>query len=166
MLSLYRNARLWLILLVIGTTISCDRVTKEIASSSLKNVPTKSYFYDTFRLQYVENEGAFLGFGGSLDRGSRFWIFTVGSACLLLLVAFWLWRKESHRVGDTLGLSLIVAGGASNLFDRVFLEGRVVDFMNVGVGSIRTGIFNVADVAIMAGVAVLLLGLPKASRRP
>jgi signal peptidase II len=141
-------------------------MTKEIASTTLKNVPTKSYFYDTFRLQYVENEGAFLGLGKSLDRGSRFWVFTVGSASLILLVSFWLWRQQSHRVGDTLGLSLIVAGGASNLLDRVFFEGRVVDFLNVGVGPIRTGIFNVADVAIMAGVAALLLGFTRASRQP
>jgi signal peptidase II len=165
MASLHRNARLWLIVLVIGATISCDRMTKEIASNTLKNAAMKSFFHDTFRLQYVENEGAFLGLGGSLDRRSRFWVFTVGNASLLILVSFWLWRKESHRVGDTLGLSLIVAGGAGNLLDRLFLEGRVVDFINVGVGSIRTGIFNVADVAIMAGVAVLVLGFPRTARK-
>jgi signal peptidase II len=34
--------------------------------------------------------------------------------------------------------------------------GSVVDFMNVGVGSFRTGIFNVADVAILAGIGLLL----------
>jgi signal peptidase II len=54
------------------------------------------------------------------------------------------------------GLALIFAGGASNLLDRV-AHGSVIDFMNVGVGPLRTGIFNVADVAIMAGVALLLL---------
>ena len=51
-----------------------------------------------------------------------------------------------------LGLTLFVAGGASNWLDRV-VRGSVIDFINVGVGSLRTGIFNVADVAIMLGVA-------------
>jgi signal peptidase II len=37
------------------------------------------------------------------------------------------------------------------------LRGSVVDFLNVGIGSLRTGIFNVADMAIMLGVALLLL---------
>jgi signal peptidase II len=38
------------------------------------------------------------------------------------------------------------------------MRGSVVEFINVGVGPLRTGIFNVADVAVMLGAAVLLLG--------
>ena len=53
------------------------------------------------------------------------------------------------------GLVLFLAGGASNLIDRVAF-GSVIDFLNIGLGPFRTGIFNVADVAIMAGVAILL----------
>ena len=56
-----------------------------------------------------------------------------------------------------LGLWLLFAGGFSNLVDRV-VHGRVVDFLNVGIGPVRTGIFNVADMAIMLGVALLLGG--------
>jgi signal peptidase II len=44
----------------------------------------------------------------------------------------------------------------SNLADRV-ARGSVIDFMNVGVGSVRTGIFNVADAAIMLGVALVVV---------
>ena len=54
--------------------------------------------------------------------------------------------------------SLIFAGGASNLADRLLYDGYVVDFINIGIGSFRTGIFNIADVAITAGVVILLLG--------
>jgi signal peptidase II len=54
------------------------------------------------------------------------------------------------------GVGLFAAGGASNWVDRV-ARGSVVDFLNVGLGPLRTGIFNVADVAIMAGVAILVL---------
>jgi signal peptidase II len=49
---------------------------------------------------------------------------------------------------------LIVGGGVSNLIDRLRYGGYVVDFLNVGIGSLRTGIFNVADMAIMAGVII------------
>jgi signal peptidase II len=55
-----------------------------------------------------------------------------------------------------LGLALFVAGGASNLVDRL-TSGAVVDFLNVGVGRLRTGIFNVADVAIMLGAGIIAL---------
>ena len=53
------------------------------------------------------------------------------------------------------GLALVFAGGASNLADRI-ARGSVIDFMNVGLGSLRTGIFNVADVALLGGVGFLL----------
>ncbi|HEX8522706.1 MAG TPA: signal peptidase II, partial [Tepidisphaeraceae bacterium] len=54
------------------------------------------------------------------------------------------------------GLTLVAAGGVSNLADRI-AHGSVIDFLNVGIGSLRTGIFNLADMAIMAGMAMLLL---------
>jgi signal peptidase II len=53
---------------------------------------------------------------------------------------------------------LVAAGGAGNLVDRIVRDGRVIDFMNLGLGPVRTGIFNMADVQIMAGLALLLLG--------
>jgi signal peptidase II len=47
-------------------------------------------------------------------------------------------------------------GGASNLIDRVFREGHVVDYMVLNLGSVHTGVFNIADVAIMVGAGMLL----------
>jgi lipoprotein signal peptidase len=47
-----------------------------------------------------------------------------------------------------------MAGALSNLIDRIAV-GSVIDFLNVGVGLLRTGIFNLADVAIMAGAGCL-----------
>jgi signal peptidase II len=49
-----------------------------------------------------------------------------------------------------------VGSGVSNLLDRI-IHGAVVDFMNVGIGPLRTGIFNVADMAIVLGVGIVLL---------
>jgi len=48
-------------------------------------------------------------------------------------------------------------GGASNLIDRAS-RGHVVDFLNLGVGSLRTGIFNVADVAVLLGAVLIVVG--------
>lgn len=58
-------------------------------------------------------------------------------------------------------MALFVAGGSSNLLDRL-TRGSVIDFMNVGLGPLRTGIFNVADMAIMLGAGLVML----ASYRP
>lgn len=53
--------------------------------------------------------------------------------------------------------SLVLSGGIGNLLDRLLHDGGVIDFMNVGIGSLRTGIFNVADVCITIGVSLLVL---------
>jgi signal peptidase II len=55
------------------------------------------------------------------------------------------------RITFTLGL-LILAGGFGNLYDRALNDGRVVDFMHFQLGPLETGVFNVADVAIMIGM--------------
>ena len=51
---------------------------------------------------------------------------------------------------------MVLGGGFSNLLDRMLKSGAVADFMNIGIGNVRTGIFNLADVAIMVGAGVLL----------
>ena len=63
-------------------------------------------------------------------------------------------------------VSLFVAGGIGNLIDRLANDGRVIDFMQVGVGWLRTGVFNVADMAITLGAACLLASsLPQRRRK-
>jgi signal peptidase II len=54
------------------------------------------------------------------------------------------------------GITLFIAGGSSNLLDRL-TRGSVIDFMNVGFGPLRTGVFNVADMAIMLGAGLVIL---------
>jgi len=63
-----------------------------------------------------------------------------------------------------LAVTLVVGGGFGNVIDRIVNNGGVVDFLNVSIGSLRTGIFNVADMAIMLGAEVLLLSMTTARR--
>jgi signal peptidase II len=147
--------RRWcLIVLLVAGTVGCDRLTKYIAAQKLAGLPTQSYFADTLRLGYAENTGGFLSLGADLPAPVRTIIFTSATGVLLVLLIAAVWRNGWDR-WRTVALSLFIAGGASNWIDR-FTSGKVVDFLNVGVGSLRTGVFNVADVAIMAGVVLLL----------
>ena len=150
--------RLALLLLVVASTIGCDRLTKRLATAELRGSPARSYLGDTVRLTYAENEGAFLGLGSSLPPALRFWLLSAGSGAALAAL-LWLPRRTRLGLAGLAGLGLVLAGGASNLWDRA-LGGAVVDFLNVGVGPLRTGIFNVADMAITAGVALVLLAGP------
>jgi signal peptidase II len=146
-----------LLFAVVLSTIGCDRVTKDLAESHLKGTAPRTYLMETVRLQYVENRGAFLSLGADWSAGARFWILTVGSALLLtgVLVSS-LRRPPSDRIVQ-LGLALLVGGGLGNLADRALRSGSVVDFVVVGAGPLRTGVFNVADLALTTSVILLVL---------
>jgi signal peptidase II len=133
-------------------TFGCDRVTKHVATAALKGVPPRSYLGDTVRLHYAENPGGFLSLGAELPRFVRILVFDVGTAAILVATIVVV-RRQKLPLQVLLAVTLIGAGGASNLVDRA-VRGSVVDFLNVGIGGLRTGIFNVADLAITLGVAL------------
>jgi signal peptidase II len=143
-----------ILLIAIVATISCDRITKHVASNTLAGAASRSFLADTVRFEYAENAGAFLSLGADWPSWMRTTVFGVGNAlllCALVVTAIRLrWRRPA-----LLGVSLFATGGASNLLDRI-LYGNVIDFMNVGVGPWRTGIFNFADMAIMIGAAIVV----------
>jgi signal peptidase II len=159
-----RPARFALLALVTLSTVGCDRVTKHAAVALLADKPARSFLADSIRLQYAENTGGFLSFGAALPTGVRTTLFTVavGLALLALLVALFRSRWPLWR---GIAFALLFAGGISNWIDRV-LRGSVVDFLNVGIGWLRTGIFNVADMAIMLGLALFVLSEWSARGRP
>ena len=143
------------LLLAISGTIACDRVTKHVAATTLADAPTRSFLGDMFRLEYVENTGAFLGLGADWPLPVRTALFGVGTGLLLLGLLVAAFRGHWSRRA-ALGVALFLAGGASNMVDRISY-GAVIDFMNVGIGPVRTGIFNVADMAIMLGAVILVI---------
>ncbi|MFP2932254.1 signal peptidase II [Pyxidicoccus sp. 3LG] len=149
--------RLTLVTLVLAGTVGCDQATKQLAISGLRGEPGQSFLGGLLRLTYAENPGAFLSMFGGLSRTAQFWLLTAGVGVLLFGLLAYL--VASGRLGrlHSVALALCVGGGLSNWLDRVFNDGRVVDFMIVGVGPVRTGVFNVADIAIMLGVGLFLL---------
>lgn len=152
-----RAKRLILIVLVLLPCVGCDQATKSMARSYLSDVGTRSFLGDTVRFHLTHNEGAFLSLGATLPEWLRQWILVGGVACLLLALLVYALLFAPPNPWALLGTATLFAGGSSNLLDRVVFEGHVVDFVNVGIGSVRTGTFNVADVAILVG-AVMLLG--------
>jgi len=158
-----------LVLIVLGLCVSCDQVTKHVAKQNLSPIPRVHLWDGIVQLEYTENPGAFLSLGARLPKAVRFWTLVVFTGVMLLgMLVFVLRTREIGRLG-VVAISLVIGGGTSNLLDRIRYDGAVVDFMNVGIGWLRTGIFNVADVAIMAGVGLLLIWsfhLDKSSTEP
>ena len=137
--------------------VGCDQVSKSAARAFLEAGAIQSLFADSLRLQLVENPGSFLSLGASLPEPVRFALLTAAVAVLLMgLVCVALFSRRLGPQGF-IALALVAGGGIGNLIDRVIHDGRVTDFLNIGIGSVRTGIFNLADMAILAGAFLLFL---------
>lgn len=157
--------RTLLIAPVLFSCIGCDQVTKNIARHGLANSGPVTFLHDIFRLQYAENPGAFLSLGAGSSENIRFWIFTLIVGVFLAGLLVYLLVSPSNSKVQLISLSLVLGGGVGNLIDRIFNEGRVIDFMNIGIGSLRTGVFNVADIAISFGAIWLCAISLKASKK-
>lgn len=149
--------RFFVVTVTLCCCVGCDQVSKSAARTLLASGVTESLFADSLRLQLVQNRGAFLSLGDSLPEQLRFILFTAAVAVLLIgLVCASLFVRRL-RPARVIPLALVAGGGISNLIDRLLFDGRVTDFLNVGVGSFRTGIFNLADMAILFGAVLLIL---------
>ena len=118
---------------------------------------TESLFADSLRLQLMENPGSFLSLGASLPQQLRFTLFIAAVAVLVIGLVCGALFARRLSTARFVALALVAGGGISNLIDRLLNDGRVTDFLNVGIGSLRTGIFNPADMAILAGALLLIL---------
>jgi signal peptidase II len=150
--------RLLLIVAILVACVGCDQATKSAAKTYLSETAAVSFLGGSVRLQIAKNYGAFLSLGSSIPRTGRTALLSAGVAAVLFtLFVYSLFAKPgNHTVVPA--LAMIIGGGVSNLIDRLSYDGYVLDFLNVGVGPLRTGIFNLADVFILFGVLFLAFG--------
>lgn len=150
--------RIGLFCILSMSLISWDKVSKELARTRLKDQPMRSYLGDSFRLAYVENTGAAMSLGDDLNPTVSFWLLGVLPLTILAgLFGYVVTHVQELPVRRMVAFSLIFAGGMGNILDRMVFDRHVTDFMNIGLWNIRTGVFNFADVWIVAGVICLLI---------
>ncbi len=143
-------------LLFVCAAVGCDQGTKQAARTWLSGRPSVTLVERVLVLRYAENEGAFLSLGAGFSRPVRAVTFIAFPLVVLACMIAYLLRRKAVGWGTLVGFSLIVGGGAGNLIDRLFRDGRVTDFILVGIGGLHTGIFNFADLTVLAGCVVLL----------
>ena len=153
--------------------IVIDQLTKALFKQILSPGEVVSLFAGSLLVLPTYNHGAFLSLGAEMSDATRNAIFVYGVLAILVGLLGWLLRSSKLGRVDVIAIACVLGGGLSNLVDRCVYDGRVFDFLNMGIGRLRTGIFNVADVGIMLGVALLLLSnmkrkptLPGAPRQP
>lgn len=135
--------------------VGCDQATKILAKSHLASRLPMDYLNGAVRIQYAENTGAFLSLGANLPEEARFILFVLLVGPILITGLAFAFRSDRMVPAQKMGLILAVGGGMGNLIDRI-AHGAVVDFVSLGIGPLRTGIFNLADVAITAGLVLFL----------
>lgn len=159
------SKRIVLTVIVLISCVGCDQASKSVAQSFLSETEVWSFWGDTVRLQLAHNHGAFLGLGSSLPATLRDCVFSFGIAGMLIALLGYILFSKSASSSSTLAFTLLLAGGLGNLIDRLMYGGYVVDFINIGIGPIRTGVFNVADVVVVAGVLLLITVMPRTNKR-
>ena len=158
-----------LLLALFGGALGLDQVSKAVATQLLADGRVISLFFDCFQLQLVHNSSGFLSVFAPIPGQIRFTLLTWGVGALLLAGGAYLVFARTLPRPKKICLVLILAGGAGNLVDRLInADGGVIDFINVGIGWLRTGIFNFADMYILFGscwLGALLAVTEEADRR-
>ena len=142
-----------------GLVVSLDQLTKNIVANSFKLGASKEIFATWFSITRIHNPGAAFGLLASLPPPFREpFFFLVPTLTLLFILALFFRLKEEQTL-TIYALSLIVGGAFGNLADRIRL-GFVIDFFDLHFKhKWHFPAFNIADMAITLGVALLLVGM-------
>ncbi len=143
--------------IIVTIIVILDQVTKVLARQSLAQKPATGYLGNTFWLIFTQNSGAFLGMGAALSATVRFLIFVVFVVAVLVALFYFIYHSQQVDRLLLVALSVVAGGGIGNLIDRVLFHGEVTDFMLIKVWILQTGVFNLADLAIMVGIALILI---------
>lgn len=138
------------VLIATFAIIILDQLTKFWVKAAFALHESISVVGDLFRLTYIENPG--MAFGIKIAGP---WFFTIFSAIASIVIFIYLYRMRHERLLPRFSLALILGGAIGNLIDR-FFYGRVVDFIDLGLGDTRWPVFNVADSAVTIGMVLLI----------
>lgn len=161
-MKLTRSLRILLIFGLILMNIGCDQVSKSVARKHIDATERISVIGEYVVLLKTENKGAFLGFLSTMEHPVLRTIFLIllPIAVLLFILRIIILNTDLDNY-MIVGLCCIIGGGFGNLYDRILYQ-SVTDFMYIDLGGIfKTGIFNMADVSVMLGTALLLISFIK-----
>lgn len=161
---LLRHRVLVLLATLLGAIV-VDLATKEMAVAALQRYRPVAVVGEWIRLTLGYNEGVAFGLFATDGPGVL-----ILSGLAMVVLAMWTVHVLRDAAGprwSALALGLILGGGTANFIDRL-ADGRVTDFLDVSLGLHRWPTFNLADVYIVTGVGLILLGsycqYPKANR--
>ncbi|MGJ8591932.1 MAG: signal peptidase II [Aquaticitalea sp.] len=145
------------IIILIVANIAIDQISKAIVRVEVAKSEIIQIVGDTFILTNVENKGAFLGMGSDLSDTSRLLFLLILPILVLGYVIYYIVKNKELDRMSLIAFCCIIGGGIANVYDRV-VYGSVTDFFHIDFGGwLKTGIFNVADMSVSAGMIMLLI---------
>ena len=154
-----RVVKIVLFLLAFGVA-GCDQGTKRWAEGELAGKPAKSVIANRVELEYAQNRGIAFNLERVIPPAARKPLVLVTGLALHSVLGIAAWRRRDELSLRTAGTALVIGGAVGNLVDRL-ARGYVVDFVHVH----GWPIFNVADVAVVAGAGMLILATSRSRPR-
>ena len=146
--------------IIIVLCLALDQLTKFIVDSSMALGETIAIIPGVLDLCYVRNQGAAF----SILMGKQLFLICLTGMLMVFLAAYVIKNGSSVFPAEKYAIALIIGGGLGNLISRM-LKGYVTDFFNIYI----LPVFNVADIFICAGCALLVLSVlylePKALKK-
>lgn len=134
--------------------IILDLVSKSFIVGNLQfgeSVPLFPYL----NLFYVQNYGAAFSF--LADKGGwQRWLLALNALVVIIALIVLIYRGSVKQKLKNIAFTVIIGGALGNLFDRIYY-GFVIDFIDFHVGKWHFATFNLADIFICVGVALLVL---------
>lgn len=144
-----RDKLLYLITLIV--LIGGDQFTKHLITSSMQLGQSQVIINDFFYFTYAHNTGVAWGM-----LAGHLWLFIIVALVSAVLMIIFFRKTTKREVLTRFGLVLTFAGMVGNLIDRVVF-GYVRDFIDVIIVNYNFPIFNIADMAVVIGVALIII---------
>jgi signal peptidase II len=142
-------------IIIAGLVVLLDRMSKWLVAQKITLHDSIDVVPGFFRLTHVQNQGAAFGLFSESPSEWKVAMLILFSVAALAVVSALLWKNGNAMNATAIALSLVFGGALGNLWDRVS-SGRVIDFLDIYLGSHHWPAFNVADSAIVVGALLLL----------
>lgn len=140
----FKNRKYIYLIILIISLIIIDQISKMLIIKNLKEISFE-LIPKAVNLAYVENTGVAFG----INSNNNIYNIIASIIVIVLLIKFMINQKEINTKATNIFLSLIIAGGTSNLFDRI-IRGKVIDFIDISP-LFKFPTFNLADIFIVVG---------------
>ena len=132
--------------------VLADQISKVIIDRTFNLNETLPLVGDVLYLRYIRNPG--IAFGLSLGHP----LVMLGVTTLIIAVMGGLFIKgkiASESVLEKIAMVMVLGGAIGNLLDRIRMR-EVIDFIDMGIGSYRWPVYNLADTFVTVGMAMLV----------